>query len=68
MDPSEDQPLSDADKANIASEFILLAPPGEFSEVLHDVRELVGNYDILTRASGAFAQYNKEQMAQVTVG
>ena len=67
MDPSEDQPLSDADKANIASEFILLAPPGEFSEVLHDVRELVGNDDILTRASGAFAQYNKEQMAQVTV-
>ena len=67
MDSSEDQPLSAADKASIASEFILHAPPGEFNEVLHDIRELLGNDDILTGASGAFSQYNKEQMTQVTV-
>ena len=45
MEPSEDQPLSDADKASIASEFILHAPPGEFKEVLSDIRELLGNDD-----------------------
>ena len=67
MEPSEDQPLSDADKANIASEFILHAPPGEFKEVLNDIRELLGNDDILTGASAAFSQYNKEQMTQVKV-
>ena len=67
MDSSEDQPLSAADKASIASEFILHAPPGEFNEVLHDIRELLGNDDILTGASSAFSQYNKEQMTQVTV-
>ena len=67
MEPSEDQPLSDADKASIASEFILHAPPGEFKEVLSDIRELLGNDDILTGASAAFCQYNKEQMSQVKV-
>ena len=67
MDSSEDQPLSAADKASIASEFILHAPPGEFSEVLNDIRELLGNDDILAGASGAFGQYNTEQMTQVTV-
>ena len=65
MEPSEDHNLSDADKANIASEFILHAPPGEFKEVLNDIRELLGNDDILTGASGAFSQHNKEQMIQV---
>ena len=65
MDPGDFQPLSDVDKASIASEFLISAPPGEFSEVLHDIRELLGNDDILTQASGAFSQYNKEQMTQV---
>ena len=67
MDQDESHPLSDADKANIASAFLLLAPPGEFNEVLSDVRDLLGNDDILTGASTAFSQYNKEQMTPVNI-
>lgn len=62
---SDDGPSTEDLKA-IANNFLLSAPPGEFMEVVTDVRNLVPDPAILNDgASRTFREYNTEQMVQV---
>ncbi|KAJ5075741.1 f-actin-capping protein subunit alpha [Anaeramoeba ignava] len=55
--------LSDKEKIKIATHFLLSSPPGEFNEVLTDVRSLLDDDKLLNQiVVSAFRQYNKDQM------
>jgi len=61
--------VGEAEILQIATNFLLEAPPGEFNEVVTDVRGLVANDALLNRnALETFSKYNMDQMIQVTNG
>jgi len=60
--------ISADDKLKIATKFMLNAPPGEFNEVVTDVRSLVNDDVLLNRnALSTFRTYNTDQMIAVTI-
>ncbi|KAL9653844.1 hypothetical protein ABK040_012905 [Willaertia magna] len=60
--------LSTEDILRIVRHFLLSSPPGQFEDVLHDVRELVSNDDLInTGAYDIFRTYNIEQLIPVEV-
>eukprot|EP01121_Diplochlamys_sp_Union-15-3_P000572 TRINITY_DN1049_c0_g1_i1.p1 TRINITY_DN1049_c0_g1~~TRINITY_DN1049_c0_g1_i1.p1 ORF type:complete len:284 (+),score=62.60 TRINITY_DN1049_c0_g1_i1:59-910(+) len=57
---------SDQDTIKIVNGFLLNAPPGEFMEVVSDVRGLLKNDALLNEtAPNTFREYNTEQMLKV---
>lgn len=60
-----DEP-TEAELIDIANSFLLNAPPGEFMEVVTDIKALLPREDLLNSTAGrTFRQYNTEQMVQV---
>jgi capping protein alpha len=58
--------VSEEEVVNIANNFLLSSPPGEFLEVAIDVRALLPDDSILNAtAPDTFREYNTEQMLQV---
>jgi len=58
--------VTEEELKQIANNFLLNSPPGEFVEVVHDVRHLLPNEQILnSTAAETFREYNTEQMVQV---
>jgi len=55
-----------AELIDIANNFLLSSPPGEFMEVVTDVRALLPNESMINEsAPRTFREYNTEQMVQV---
>jgi len=60
---------TEVELVQIANSFLLSAPPGEFNEVVSDVRGLLQNDDLLNQnALETFRTYNTTQMVQVVNG
>jgi len=58
--------ISNEEIISIANNFLLSAPPGEFMEVVTDVRALLPNESLINEsAPRTFREYNTEQMLQV---
>jgi capping protein alpha len=58
--------VSDAELIKTATNFLMAAPPGEFLEVVTDVRALLPRESLLNdTAAETFKRYNEEQMIQV---
>ena len=58
--------VPDEEKLEIVTGFLLDAPPGEFNEVVTDVRTLLNNDDLLNETFAATAQaYNTNHMVAV---
>jgi capping protein alpha len=62
---TQDQLVSDTEKARIATHLIQEAPPGEFNEVWNDIRILLGDDNLMANCTSAAAQYNKDQLLAV---
>lgn len=61
--------ISQEEIIQISNNFLLNAPPGEFLEVVTDVRGLLGNDTLLNdTAPQIFRKWNTDQMIQVQVG
>jgi len=61
--------LPDSELLQICNNFLLNAPPGEFNEVVSDVRTLLQNDDLLNQSAlETFRKYNTNQMIQVQNG
>jgi len=64
-----DYVVSDEEKQTIIQNFLLNAPPGEFIEVVQDVKFLLNDDTLLNSvAPSAFKEYNTEQFSVVTKG
>lgn len=58
--------VTEEELVQIATNFLLNSPPGEFMEVVTDVRALLPNEQLLNNvADETFREYNTEQMLQV---
>jgi len=58
--------VTDDEIVDIANNFLLSSPPGEFMEVVTDVRALLPNESLINEsAPRTFREYNTEQMVQV---
>jgi capping protein alpha len=67
-DHTYESALSKEDILRIVRHFLLSSPPGEFEDVLSDVRELVKDDDLLNKgALDIFHTYNIEQLIPVDV-
>jgi capping protein alpha len=58
--------VTEEELVDIANNFLLNSPPGEFMEVVTDVRALLPNESLINEsAPRTFREYNTEQMVQV---
>jgi len=59
--------VTEEELIQIATNFLLSSPTGEFMDVVTDVRALIPNEQLLNNAAPeTFREYNTEQMIQVT--